>query len=222
MGYRLENREVDLSGLRQITYVPSKKAGDIYRYKNEVIRIFKNNEEPIDEETARYLTTISTNRVLLPRKLLFYNNAFKGYTMKLVSQKGANSKIINAPKRELIDSIQSVENDIDTLSQKKILLNNTGIGHTLYNGELYLVDPSKYRIYDFGNTGSLKKMNHYHLHLLLTELIATELRKINCSQTEINGLKLIMELKDIDEATSEYLSELIGDKKDIKEFVKKL
>ena len=65
MGYRLENKEVDLNGLRQVNYVPSKKAGDIYRYKNDVLRIFKDGEQPIDEDTARYLTTISTDRVLL-------------------------------------------------------------------------------------------------------------------------------------------------------------
>ena len=223
MGYRLENKSVDLGGLRQLTYVPSKKAGDVYRFKNDAIRVFKDGEDVIDEETARYLTTISTDRVLLPRKLLFYNNAFKGYTMKLVSQKGANKKFITTPKRDAIDAITVVEDDIDILSQKKVLLSNTGIGHTLYNGELYLVDPSKYRILDLGDSDeSLRRLNQYHLHLLVTELIATELRKNNFTQASINHLKEIIELKDLDQSTSDYLSDLIGSQKDIKQLVKKL
>ena len=71
MGYRLENKDVDLSGIKPLKYVPTKKAGDVYRYKNNVLRIFRENESHIEEETARYLTNISTERILLPKKLLF-------------------------------------------------------------------------------------------------------------------------------------------------------
>lgn len=222
MGYRLENKEVDLGGLRPLTYVPSKKAGDVYKFRNDAIRVFREDEHPIDEDTARYLTTISTDRVLLPKKLLFYNNAFRGYTMKLVSQKGANKKIIGAPKRDLIESIEVVEADINKLSQKKVLLNNTGIGHTLYNGDLFLVDPSKYRLLEYGDSDSLRRLNQYHLHLLVGEMITTELRKINFPQSSINHMKEIMELRDIDQTTSEYLNSVIGEQKDIKQLVKKL
>jgi len=222
MGYRLENKPVDLGGLRQLTYVPSQKAGDVYRFKNDAIRVFKDGEDVIDEDTARYLTTISTDRVLLPRKLLFYNNAFKGYTMKLVSQKGAGKRIISTPKRELIDAIEVVEEDIYALSQRNVLLSNTGVGHTLYNGELYLVDPSKYRILDLGDSENLEKLNQYHLHLLLSELITTELRKNSFPSSSINHMREIMDLKDNDQSTSDYLSDLIDGQKDIKQFVKKL
>lgn len=222
MGYRLENKDVDLGGLRQLNYVPNKKAGDIYRYKNDVIRIFREGESPIDEDTARYLTGISTDRVLLPKKLLFYNNTFKGYTLKLVSQKGANRKMVGAPKRELIETIGVVEADIDKLSQKKVLLNNTGIDHTLYNGDLFLVDPSKYRILDYGDGESLRRLNQYHLHLLVGEIISTELRKLNFPQASINHMKEIMELRDVDQYPSEYLDSIMGEQKDIKQLVKKL
>jgi hypothetical protein len=222
MGYRLENKSIDLGGLRQLNYVPSKKAGDIYRYKNDVIRIFKEGENPIDEETARYLTGISTDRVLLPRKLLFYNSAFKGYTLKLVSQKGASRKMVNAPKMDVVDAIGVVESDIYKLSQKKVLLSNTGIGHTLYNGDLYLVDPSQYRILDYGDEESLRRLNQYHLHLLVGELISTELRNLNFPKASIAHMKEIMEIKDVDQPTSDYLYEIIGNQKDIKRLVKKL
>lgn len=222
MGYRLESKDVDLGGLRQLNYVPSKRAGDIYRYKNDVIRIFRDGESPIDLDTARYLTTISTDRVLLPKKLLFYNNAFKGYTMKLVSQKGAGRKMVNAPKQDLYESINLVEDDIDRLSNKQVLLSNTGIDHTLYNGDLYLVDPSQYRIFDYGDVESLKRLNQYHLHLLVSEIISTELRSMNFSRASIAHMKEVMDVKDTDQYTSDYLYEIMGNQKDIKQFVKKL
>ena len=52
MGYRLENKEINLSGIKKLTYVPSMKAGDVYRYKNYALRVFKEGETPIDKETA--------------------------------------------------------------------------------------------------------------------------------------------------------------------------
>ena len=76
MGYRLDNKDVDLTGKR-LTKIDSGASGYIYRYKNSALKMFKPGREiPLDEETARFLTTISTNRILLPRNLLFYNNAF--------------------------------------------------------------------------------------------------------------------------------------------------
>ena len=222
MGYRLENKAVDLDGIRQLTYVPSKRAGNVYRFRNDALRVFSEGEKPIDEETARYLTGISTERILLPKKLLFYNNAFKGYTMKLVSQKGSGKKIISTPKRDLIHCIESLEKDIETISQKNVLLNNVGPGHTLYNGELYLVDPSKYSILDLDSSLKLQRLNQYQFHILLTELITSELNKVSCPQATINHMKEIMGLRDTDQETSDYLSEVIDGNADIRQLIKKL
>ena len=220
MGYRLENKEVDLSGIKPLKYVPTKKAGDVYRYKNNALRIFKENESHIEEETARYLTNISTERILLPKKLLFYNSAFKGYTMTLVSQKGSSKKIITTPKEELLRSIEMVENDVEVLSQKKVLLNNAAPGHTLYNGELYIVDPSKYSILELNDSKDLERINYYQLQLLLTELIVTELNKNNYSQQVLRRIKELLSLRETDEKISIHLNEIMSNEKNIKQYIK--
>lgn len=222
MGYRLENKPVDLSGIKKLTYVPSTKAGDVYHYRNYALRIFKDGEKVIDKETAKYLTTISTERILLPKKLLFYNNAFRGYTMKLVSQKGSSKKIISTPIEDFIDSVEVLENDVEAVSQKKVLLNDITPGYTLYNGELYLVNPAKYTTLDIGSAEDIERINKYQLHLLITELISGELNKQNFSQSSIRHMKELMGLRDMDQNTSDYLYEIMGDQKDIKQFVKKI
>lgn len=221
MGYRLENKPVDLSGLKELTFVPSQKAGDVYRFRNYAIRIFQNGEKVIDEDTARYLTTITTDRIILPRKLLFYKNNFAGYTMKLVSQKGSGKKIITTPKDEFIDSIEVLEDDIKELSQKKVLLNDITPQYTLYNGELYLVNPSKYSLFE-ANTDSIESINRFQLHQLVTELISMELKKDNFTQPFIKHLKELMSLKDEDQKTSDFLYDLMADQKNIKQFIKKI
>ncbi|MBR3199667.1 MAG: hypothetical protein IKG27_06690 [Bacilli bacterium] len=220
MGYRLENKDVDLSGIKPLKYVPTKKAGDVYRYKNNVLRIFRENESHIEEETARYLTNISTERILLPKKLLFYNNAFKGYTMTLVSQKGSSKKIITTPLEEILRTIEIVENDIEILSQKKVLLNNAAPNHTLYNGELYIVDPSKYSILDLNTSKELEKINYYQLQLLLTELIVTELNKNNYSQQVLRNIKELLSSRETDERISTHLNNVMNKEKNIKQYIK--
>ena len=222
MGYRLEDKDIDLSGLRQISFKPSSKAGEVYRYKNYAIRVFKDGEEPIDEKTAKYLTGIKTDRIILPKKLLFYNNAFKGYTMKLVSQKGAGKRISNAPTNEFINNVMAIEKDVESLSQKRVLLNGATPGYTLYNGELYIVDPSNYRILDSVDTDKLEKLNQFQLHLLLTELVASDLKKANVSQSSIQHLKDLLRLRDVDQSSSSYFNELMQGQRNLKELVKKI
>ena len=222
MGYRIDNKEVDLSGLKKLNFVPSSKAGDVYRYKNSVLRIFKDGEEPIDEETADYFTGIPTDRILLPRRLLFYNIAFKGYTMKLVPQKGAGKRIITTPKRDFIECVEVLESDAETLSQRKVLLNGATPGYSLYNGELYLVNPAAYRILELESSEKLEQLNIFQLHLLITELIARELKKSNYSQTTINNVKKLLSMRDLDVSCSDYLREIMRGQENIKELVKKI
>ena len=222
MGYRIDNKEVDLSGLRQLTFVPTNKAGDVYRYKNSAIRVFREGETPIDKETAEYFTSVYTDRILLPRKLLFYNNAFRGYTMKLVSQRGAGKRIITTPTKDLIECIEALERDVETVSQKKILLNGITPGYSLYNGELYLVNPAGYSILESVSEDKLEQLNEFQLHLLITELIAAELRKNRYLQPTINNVRNLLGLRDNDQSSSSYLKEVIDGQENIKEFVKKI
>ena len=223
MGYRLGNQEIELSNLKKINFTPSTKAGDVYRYKNMAIRVFRDGEEPIDKQTADYFTRISTARILLPRQLLIYNSSlFKGYSMKLVTQKGSGKRITIAPKRELIEGVAALERDNETLSQKKVLLNGINPGYVLYNGEIYLVNPAGYSRLELGNTKSLEKLNQFQIHLLITELIASDLRKSRVPQATINEVKKLLSLKDMDERTSSFLIELLRGQENVKELVKKM
>ncbi|MBR3211232.1 MAG: hypothetical protein IKF71_04775 [Bacilli bacterium] len=222
MGYRIDNKDVDLSGLRQLTFVPSEKAGDVYRFRNSALRVFREGETPIDKETASYFTDVSTERILLPRKLLFYNNAFKGYTMKLVSQKGAGKKIITTPTRDFVECVEALEKDIEVISQKKILLNGITPGYSLYNGELYLVNPANYSVLELERSEKLEQLNEFQLHLLVTELVAAELRRMKYPQSCISNVKDLFGLRDVDQTSSSFLKEIIDGQENIKELVKRI
>ena len=222
MGYRLDNKEVDLTGKR-LAKIDSGTTGNVYRYKNSALKMFKpGRDNPLDEETARYLTGISTSRILLPRNLLFYNNAFRGYTYKLVSKKGVGKRMIMLPKDELLSNISILERDVEVLSAKSVLLDGIEPDNSIFNGYLYLVDPGKYTILDLIQTEDLEKLNKYQLHLLLTSIISLELRKNNIDAYYERKFKEIMDSKDELEDTSYFIQDVIDGNDSIKQFIKKM
>ena len=219
MGYRLDDKNIEFTGKLVGTGVN----GNVYRYRNMALKVFKEGKDtPIDEETARYLTNISTDRVLLPKSLLFYNNYFKGYTYKLVPKKGPGNRMIMLPKTDLVQDIRVLEKDVEVLSKKQVLLNGVEPSNTIFNGNLYLTDPTSYRVLEGCNPNELEKINKYQLHLLLVSLITSELRKNNFSTKVEKEIKTILEMKDEYDDSSEFFNSIIGNNDTIKQFVKKL
>ena len=223
MGYRLDDKDIKLTG-KQLTKVGTGVNGDVYRYHNVALKMFKKGKDtPIDQKTAEYLSNISTDRVLLPINILLYNNTFKGYTYKLVSKKrGPGNRIIMLPKTDLVQDIRVLEKDVEVLSKKQVLLNGVEPSNTIFNGNLYLTDPTGYRVLEGCDYKELEKINKYQLHLLLISLITSELRKNNFSAKVEKEIKEILEMKDEYDDSSEFFGDIIGNNDTIKQFVKKI
>lgn len=220
MGYRLDDKNIELTG----KLVGTGKKGNVYRYRNMALKVFKEDRDtPIDEETATYLTNISTDRILLPKSLLFYNNKFRGYTYKLVPKKGSGQRMIMLPKDDLIQDVRVLERDVERLSNREVLLNGIEPENTIFNGNLYLTDPTSYTVLEGWNSRELEKINKYQLHLLLITLITAELRKNNqASKAEIDLVKEILEMRDEYENSSDFFGDVIGNNENMKQFVKKM
>ena len=222
MGYKLDEKDIKLTK-KNLKKIGTGKTGDVYKYKNSALKVFKKEKDtPIDPYTADYLTGISTNRILLPQKLLFYNNAFKGYTYKLVSKKGTGNRMIMLPADELVENVSIIEKDIETLSNKQVLLNGIEPDNTIFNGRLYLTDPTGYTMLDIMSTEELEKLNKYQFHLLFTMLLSQELKRNNFSSSSVTEVKELLEMKDSTDNTSEYIKDLLGDNDTFKQFAKRM
>ena len=220
MGYYLGNSKINIKGLKRIY---SSETGDVYKYKSDALRIFKDEKNPpLDENTADLLMGTSTDRILLPKNLLFYNNSFRGYTYKLISKKGSGKKITTIPKDDLVGNILIIERDIETLSNKQVLLNGIEPANTIFNGNLYLSDPSAYTKLDSYSVKELERLNKYQFHLLLVSLIISELRKSSISSKTEKQVKELLYLRDENNNSSDFLTDIIDDNDSIKQFVKKI
>ena len=222
MAYRLDNKYIDISG-KKTTKIGSGKTGDIYRYKNMALRMYKSNTPtPMDLETANYLKEISTDRIIVPKNILFYNNSFVGFSYKLINNKGRGKRIINQNKEDLIDEISIVENDIERLSNKKVLLNGIEPSNTLFNGEIYITNPSKFRILELMSTLELEELNKYQFHLLLTSLITSEIKKSNYDSRYEKRIKEELLERDEFDTLASFYADVIGDNDTIKQKIKKM
>ena len=222
MGYKLDDKDIKLTG-KQWTKIGTGAKGDVYKYRNMALKVFKEDRDtPIDVYTAEYLTNISTDRVLLPINLLFYNNAFRGYTYKLVSKKGTGNRMIMLPKDDLIQDIRVLEKDVERLSNKQVLLSGIEPINTIFNGNLFITDPTEYRVLEGCDTKELEKLNKYQLHLLLVSLITLELRKNGFNSKIETEVKEILDMRDECEDSSEFFVDIIGNNDSIKQFVKRI
>ena len=221
MGYKLDDKDIKLTG-KQWIKIGTGANGDVYKYRNMALKVFRDDRKaPIDYYTAEYLTNISTDRILLPENLLFYNNTFKGYTHKLVTKKGTQ-RIIMLPKFEFIQNIRILERDIEILSNKNVLLNGVSPDNTIFNGDLYLIDPSEYRVLDTDSHENLESINKYQLHLLLISLMVSELKKNNFSSQVQSEVKELFEMKDNNVNSSDFFSDIINNNDTVKQFVKRM
>ena len=222
MGYRLDGKDVDIIGKR-MTKIGTGASGDVYRYKNKALKVFKKEKKPpMNLETAKYLSSISTTNILLPENLLFYNDSFRGYTYKLVSKKGLGKRMISISKEELIDNIERLETDTETLSNKNVLLNGINPNNSIFNGCIYLCDPSEYSILDIMSNKELERLNKYQIHMLLSSMLLSEMRKNNLGGSPEKEMKTLLELKDMEENTSSYIKRILKNSENVKQFVKKM
>lgn len=230
MGYKLGNRNIDIPG-KDVRKIASGKRGDIYKYRNVVLKVFPKNydqNDVLDEDAAKYLTGISTDRILLPRKILYYHepqcdiNEFRGYSLRSLDKKGAKKRIINENSIDVVNNIKALENDVILLSRKGVLLNGITPSNTIYNGDIFLTDPSRYSVLAEIDYDSLENLNRYQLHLLLSELIVTDAKKEGFSTSTVVKIRNLFNIKDDLNKSSDFFGDILEDNTNLKQFIKKL
>lgn len=219
MDYSIKNKKIDLNKANVIGFG---KNGNVYKYENMVIKIFPKGKIPdglIDGKVCRNLSNISTYVILLPLdSVLFKNKKFSGYNLKPLNN-NKTKNIAKMEKSDLITCIEYIEDDVLTLSNNGVLLDGILPENVIVSDKIYLSDPSKYSFVESNN--GLYDFNSYQVHLLLSKLVLSGLKKCDITTTELKKLKeKLLEKKD-NESSSEFFNNLIGDNNNIYSYVKK-
>lgn len=216
----LENKNIDIN---KASLIGHGKNGNVYKFKNNAIKILSSNDALLVNATiCRKLSNINTEAILLPRKLIYYNNKFSGYTLKLIRNNKPSLNICHLEKNTFIDSVKVLERDNVILSRKGVLLDGILPENVMITDKIYITDPSKYSFINEEFCEGLNRLNSYQIHLLLTKLILSSLKKENVSTNSLKKIRTILQDKDDNMLSSTFFNEIISDNKDIYDSCKRM
>lgn len=217
MKYQINNEFITPDIIRKLKLIKSGKTGKVYKWKNnQMLKIFTINPSKddikMDLETAEILSKINTKSryIILPIDLVFNKNDYKknnlkGYTSLYIKRKG-NSNITKIPKGKLLENIQGIEEDIELLSSKNILLDGLNMQNTIFNDKLYISDPVRYIKME---EESVRNINMKLFQQLLIDLTMRDLKMMRVSKQKIERIAELLCLKDDEVLNSIYLKDLL-------------
>ena len=160
---------------KDLKYLGGNLEGNVYAYQDEAIKIYHDIPSKIilSKDDCEYFTSIKTNRILLPTRLIYSLNGhnYCGYAEKLVHDQVPISFIHEALEDCLDEEKAALEEDKAILASAKIRLRDLdAAGNCLYNGSLYFCDAGSYD----RNTSNVSQANeeeinsalHYHIFML--------------------------------------------------------
>ena len=181
-------------------YLNEGMEGTIYKYGDRALKIYEEfpRKSRLEENEALELSKISTNRILLPRELIYDDkDKFVGYSTLYIDSYGLGN-ISKMSIDSFIDEVNILYRDISILSRNNVDVDDYTLYNTLYNGGIYLVDPGSYQIVD--NDERLFKDNRYRFNEFLVELLLPH--SIKLTKREARILRNHM---DLTEALSEIM-----------------
>lgn len=120
----------------------------VYKYGDSALKFFRPNYEfshfTIDDIFK--LSIIPTKRILFPTNAIVNDqNDLIGYQMPLIKgQKDIQKELM----KHIFEEMEILQNDMDLLDKNNIALYDINQSNSIYNGNLYLVDPGNYAIDD--------------------------------------------------------------------------
>lgn len=137
-----------------------------YNCGTYVLKIRKN--ESIIEEECNILKKLNTERILLPKQLVYdENRQFIGYMMQYHKN---DKKVIKISKQKFMYEIKKLMDEIKYLSDNNIVIDDWNFSNFIFDGTFRLIDSGKYRY------SSIDKNKIYqHNYIVLCDFIANKL-----------------------------------------------
>lgn len=118
----------------------------VYKYLDLVIKIYKKDYQfsHLSFEELNILKNISTQRILLPTGTLWnVNHELIGYKMPFIT---GERDITEDNVSAFFEELAVLKQDLELLCHNSIILKDINLSNTLYNGNIFLIDPGNYLI----------------------------------------------------------------------------
>ena len=148
---------------------------EAYKVDDKVVKFFKQypgKELLLTKESIERMKNIHTKRILFPTDaLLDKKHKLRGYQMDYIENLGKES-YFNLDKEKLKEEHELIREDIEVLSDNKLLIEDLLPENTSYHEGIYLIDPGSYKFDDNIDSNQAYGMNIDLInHYLLFEVI---------------------------------------------------
>ncbi len=121
---------------------------EVYLVDKHVEKYFKKSPGKkiyLTEDVVDKMKHINTKRILLPRDtILDADNLYVGYKMDYIENKGTDSYFA-LDKEKLKEENKIIREDLEILSDNKILIEDLLDENTSYNNGIYSIDPGSFK-----------------------------------------------------------------------------
>lgn len=166
----LELSDTDLENM----YVNEGKEAFVYRYGDEALKIYKDERVKLrlDEEDTIKLSEISTERVLLPKEVIYDDDfvTFKGYSTPFIDRESSDA-IVDMDIMQFVDELDIIDSDLKKLANSGVLVDDLSIDNVFYNGKMFLGDPGSYVFVERAFPAKIYRSNMYELTQFVKEEI---------------------------------------------------
>lgn len=199
-------------------YIGQGIEGTVYKYKDMAIKIYKNYcfRHRANESDCQKMITIPTKRIILPRGLVYDENGhFAGYYHEYI--KWSNDHYFDNTIEQLLEKIESLDKDVDTVSQNHLELNDLLPVNFCYDGYFNFIDPGSYRFTKSSYPDQLRRNDQIMLKFFIVYLFASsaglnerEMDYLDDYFSKYNNIMELLEgIKEKDLTVSEYTRSLV-------------
>lgn len=123
----------------------------VYHKKSEAYKYYRffSSCDRLNFQEVQYLSNISTNRILLPKDILYtITGQFKGYTTSYIEDLGL-IHFMKLPKDIILHEFKLLKADCDVLGEKGVVIRDilpkdSRVSNHVFHHGLYFIDPGRF------------------------------------------------------------------------------
>jgi len=213
MKFYVDDKKYDLDYKKmQKNFISSGFESDVYRFDNKVYKFYKEVclKYRLDKKSVEYLSKIKTNRLLLPKDVIYdENKEFFGYSMKYIKPI-EKEEIENLKVDRLLKDLLLIKKDLLLLKDKNVFIDDLCESNFIFNNGIYLIDPGSYEINKKRSKEYIEIINREIMNDFVIKYVL--FRRYGLDNEDIRKLHKVFPL-------DEYISDIISKEKNKKQLV---
>ena len=217
----IKDKEIDFNK-DDYEFIESGREGEVYHIGKDAVKIYHDfpSKAFLDKDTVKYYKKIKTNRILLPRKMV-YDSDYKmiGYTTPY--KKNYNQTVNLITGQKLNEDLHLLKEDTNILTNANVLIEDLHRDNMVYDGSIYLVDPGSYIVNRYHDIRTSKYNLEAVNSFVIDELFDYELKQIT-SLKKARYIRDRLKMESEDDFVCDVIQDDLVKSKNLKSYVKSL